>query len=219
MYNGPKLTKNQLIRFPQYLTFFKKCNDAGIKYMNSKMIADALSFNDEQVRKDLQIISTVSGIPNRGREIKRLIADIERLLGYGSTNYAVIVGCGSLGKALLNYRGFEEYGLKIIAGFAKNCGNGIKKINNIPLYDSKNMDSVIKELNVHIGIICVQPFYAQDIANQLVDSGIEAIWNFSSTNLKVPSSIIVSNMDMAISLAELSHKLYMQKLKQKDNNK
>ena len=71
-----ELTKNQLARLPQYLAFFKKCVDTGLKYINASIISTALSLSEEQVRKDIQVISSVSGVPNRGREIKKLIADI-----------------------------------------------------------------------------------------------------------------------------------------------
>ncbi len=43
--------------------------------------------------------------------------DIEEFLGYGNTNNAVLIGAGKLGKALLGYSGFAEYGLNIVAGF------------------------------------------------------------------------------------------------------
>ena len=42
---------------------------------------------------------------------------------------------------------------------------------------------------------------------------------FSGIKLKVPSNIIVSDVNMAISLSELSHKLYMQKIKENNNGK
>ena len=52
-----ELTKNQLARLPQYLAFFKKCVDTGLKYINAGIISTALSLSEEQVRKDIQVIS------------------------------------------------------------------------------------------------------------------------------------------------------------------
>lgn len=213
------LSKNQLRRFPVYLTFFKRCEDMGLKYINSSMVAEALNLNEEQVRKDIQLFSTVSGVPNKGREIKKLITDIERVLGCESTNNAVLVGVGSLGKALLNYHGFDEYGLKIVAGFDKDEKMIGKKINDVSIYDIHRMYGTIKDMNAYIGIICVPTSDAQEVCNLLIESGIEAIWNFSPTRLNVPSNIIISDVNMAVSLAELSHKLYMQKLKENKNGK
>lgn len=81
------------------------------------------------------------------------------------------------------------------------------------------MYGTVKDLNAYIGIICVPPSNAQEVCDALIESGIEAIWNFSPTTLRVPSNIIVSDVNMAVSLAELSHKLYMQKIKENKNGK
>ena len=43
--------------------------------------------------------------------------DLKEFLGYNAVNDAVMVGCGNLGRALMSYRGFREYGLRIVAGF------------------------------------------------------------------------------------------------------
>lgn len=212
-----ELTKNQLTRLPQYLTFFKKCVDTGLKFINASVIATALSLSEEQVRKDIQAISSVSGVPNRGREIKRLIADIERVLGFNNTNNAVIIGCGHLGLALLKYNGFVEYGIKIVGGFDNDPNVIGKEFGDKKIYDIHRMFGKIKELNALIGIITVPNDVAQNIADDLISCGIEALRNFSGIKLRVPSNIIVSDVNMAISLSELSHKLYMQKIKENTN--
>ena len=214
-----ELTKNQLARLPQYLDFFKKCVDTGLKYINASIISTALSLSEEQVRKDIQVISSVSGVPNRGREIKKLIADIERVLGFNNTNNAVIVGCGHLGLALLKYDGFNDYGIEIVGGFDNDPNVIGKEFGNKKIYDIHRMLGKIKELNALIGIVTVPNEVAQKITDNLISCGVEAIWNFSGIKLKVPSNIIVSDVNMAISLSELSHKLYMQKIKENNNGK
>ena len=44
-----------------------------------------------------------------------------------------------------------------------------------------------------------------ECADELVAAGVEGIWNFSSVNLAVPPGVIVQNVDLAQSLAVLSH--------------
>ena len=72
-----------------------------------------------QVRKDLALVSS-GGRPKIGYNRAALIADIEQFLGYGNTNDAVLIGAGKLGRALLGYSGFAEYGLNIVAAFDEN---------------------------------------------------------------------------------------------------
>lgn len=38
-------------------------------------------------------------------------------LGQNNVHDAILVGAGNLGRALLSYKGFEQYGLNIIAAF------------------------------------------------------------------------------------------------------
>lgn len=60
------------------------------------------------------------GRPKIGYNRAALVADIEQFLGYGNTNDAVLIGAGKLGRALLGYSGFAEYGLNIVAAFDEN---------------------------------------------------------------------------------------------------
>ena len=80
------------------------------------------------------------------------------------------------------------------------------------------MQSLIPRLNVHIGIITVPEEQAQAVCDLLVQSGVKAIWNFAPVHLNVPKEIIVQNVNMASSLAILSHQLKekeLQKIRRK----
>ena len=78
----------------------------------------------------------------------------------------------------------------------------IKKI-----YDLYQLDSIIHELGVKIAILTVPSEVAQVVTNRLVNAGIKAIWNFVPTHLDVSEDIVVENVNLASSLAILSHKL------------
>ena len=209
-----RLTKNQLRRLPSYLHLLKNLSGSGMKDISCQTIASCLDLNKEQVRKDIALISSIDGIPNKGRDINILIKDIETILGYEDTHNAFIVGVGSLGKAFLHYNGFENYGLKIVCAFESNPSLIGTTCNDKPIYDVNDLSlETIEELNAKIGIIAVPAEFAQEIADKMVAAGVEAIWNFAPTKLILPKDIIVSNMDLATSLAVLSHQLYLKKHK------
>ncbi len=208
------LTKNQLRRLPSYLHLLKNLSGSGMKDISCQTIASCLDLNKEQVRKDIALISSIDGIPNKGRDINLLIKDIETILGYDDTHNAFIVGVGSLGKAFLHYNGFENYGLKIVCAFESNPSLIGTTCNDKPIYDVNDINKeTLDEFNAKIGIIAVPAEVAQDIADKMVAAGVEAIWNFAPTKLILPKDIIVSNMDLATSLAVLSHQLYLKKHK------
>lgn len=208
------LNKNQLRRMPDYLTVIKDMKGRGYKYVSCQELADILNLNKEQVKKDIAVVSTKSGIPNKGRDINQLIMDIENVLGYDDIHNAILVGVGDLGKALLKYQGFREYGLKIVGAFDVSEEIIGQVINDIRIRDVKTLPKVFGDYNAKIGIICVPKDQAQKIVDILVESGALAIWNFAPiTLISKKQGVIISNTNMATSLSVLSHQLYLMKKK------
>ena len=189
-----------------YLNCLKVKLQANIKNISARVIADELKFNEVQVRKDFASVSSFGGRPKTGYKTEVLIADIEKFLGYNNKKKAVLVGVGQLGSALLSYKGFEEYGLNIVAGFDVNP-KVIASKNQKNIFPLSEIEMFCKHIDVKIGIITVPSNNAQEVCDILVQSGILAIWNFAPLHLKVPENILVHNENMAVSLAFLSKHL------------
>ena len=198
-----RISKAALGRMPGYLLYLKNRIKAGETFISSTVMAEDLKQNPVQVRKDLAIVSRRPGKPKLGFEISALIGDIEDFLGYNNTSEAVIVGVGRLGKTLLSYGGFESHGLKLVAGFEiEGSVYGGKKVFAIDKFQS-----LVKRMNILIGIITVPKDQAQPVCDMMIGAGIRAIWNFAPTHLSVPEDIIVKYEDLAASLALLSKAL------------
>ena len=200
----PNISKHTLQRLPMYLGYIQSLPEDAPKNISATTIAEALQLNDVQVRKDLASVSS-SGKPKVGYNVKDLIAELEAFLGYNDIDNAVIVGAGSLGKALLNYSGFKAYGLNIIAAF--DLCEEPTEFQGKTVFPIAQLGSFCRKVNVHIGIITVPASSAQEICDLLVESGIRAIWNFAPVHLVVPDGILVQNENMASSLALLSNHL------------
>ena len=202
-----EISRQALQRLPSYLNYLKKRKEEGVINISSPMIALELHLNEVQVRKDLASVSRSEGRPKTGHNVERLIDDIETFLGYNNVDHAVIVGVGQLGRALLNYKGFENYGLEIIAAFDNDESLANQEINNVKVSSIAKLEDLVRRLQVHIGIITVPASCAQEICDKLIKGGVLAIWNFAPVNLKVPDYILVHNENMAASLAVLSRHL------------
>lgn len=200
----PNISKHTLQRLPMYLSYIQGLPEDAPKNISATTIAEALQLNDVQVRKDLASVSS-SGKPKVGYNVKDLIAELEAFLGYNDIDNAVIVGAGSLGKALLNYSGFKAYGLNIIAAF--DLCEEPTEFQGKTVFPIAQLGSFCRKVNVHIGIITVPASSAQEICDLLVESGIRAIWNFAPVHLVVPDGILVQSENMASSLALLSNHL------------
>ena len=197
-----EISKATLKRLPTYLAYLKSLPEGSSVNISATALAAGLHMGEVQVRKDLALVSD-GGRPKIGYNREHLIADIENFLGYGNSNDAVLSGAGKLGRALLGYGGFAEYGLHIVAAFAANDTligptNGGK-----PIMHLSRLGEVCQRYKIKIGISTVPAEYAQGVCDLLIENGILAIWNFAPKHLNVPDGILVQNENMAASLALL----------------
>ena len=208
MMERKEISKAVLKRLPAYLAYLKSVSDSASPNISATALAAALGMGEVQVRKDLAMVSS-GGRPKVGYNRLNLIDDIEQFLGYDNTTDAVMIGAGKLGQALLDYKGFEAYGLNILAAFdirpmAEYTESGK------PILPMEELESFCRKNKVLMGIITVPAAHAQEVCDKLVKSGIKAIWNFANTHLEVPGNILVQYENMATSLAVLSMHLQAQ---------
>lgn len=200
-----KISRALLGRLPRYLAHLKSLTDDDRQYVSSASVADALGLGKVLVRKDFAKVSD-GGHPKTGYLRQGLIVDMEAFLGYHTTTEAVVVGTGKLGGALLDYSGFREYGLNVVAGFdatqEKRRTDAGKTV-----YPVEELDTYCRENGICMGILTVPVGIAQTVCNRMVASGIRAIWNFAPTHLDVPAGVHVQNENLAASLTELRMQL------------
>ena len=203
-----KISKAVLKRLPSYLSYLKSLPEEAGTHISATSLAAALGMGEVQVRKDLAMVSD-GGRPKIGYLRSALIDDIEQFLGYDNTTDAVLIGAGKLGQALLEYRGFDEFGLNILAAFDAHPKSE-KTDSGKPVYHISKLEQFCKTHKVLMGIITVPGEAAQEVADLLIAGGIKAIWNFAPAHLDVPKNILVQHENMATSLAVLSVHLQAQ---------
>ena len=203
-----KISKSVLKRLPGYLAYLKNGQEPDSPYISATALANALGMGEVQVRKDLAMVSD-GGRPKIGYLRENLIFDIEQFLGYDNTTVAVLIGAGKLGQALMDHKGFDEYGLNILAGFDV-APTADRTEDGKPIYPMEKLGSFCRSHKVLMGIITVPGEHAQAVCDQLIACGIKAIWNFAPTHLEVAPHILVQHENMATSLAVLSMHLQAQ---------
>lgn len=205
------MEKNQIARatlgrLPLYLEYLKQREAEGKVRVSAPNIARDLGRGEVQVRKDLSAVSK-AGRPKLGYHTHSLINDIELVLGPRDRQNAVIVGAGRLGRALMEFEGFDVYGLDIPAAFdiaqkEEEITDSGKKI--LPL---DRLVDFCRANNVRIGIITVPAGEAQSVCDLLVESGVAAIWNFAPEIVSIPNGIALRQENLALSLAHLNTKI------------
>lgn len=193
-------------RLPLYLSFLHGLDSEPGNMISSTRIADELGLTGIQVRKDLASTGVV-GRPKIGYVVKDLIQHLETFLGWDNTKEALLVGAGHLGMALMGYRGFLRHGLRILAAFDADSDKVGMKVGSVEVFPLAKFENLARRLGVKIGIITVPGSVAQETADMMVNAGIQGIWNFSPTNIIIPSQVVIENVSLSSSLAVLYQKL------------
>lgn len=195
-----------LRRLPSYLNYLNKVLSTGQAYTSSTYIAQELGFDPTQVRKDLAFTG-IEGKPKVGYPIAALIESIKNFLNWDNLNDAFLVGVGKLGLAMLEYEGYTQYGLNIIAAFDNDPDKIGKNYCRGEILPLDKMANLAKRMHIHLGVITVPANHAQEVANIMVAGGIRAILNLAPVSLCVPEGVLVHNENLAAGLALLCRHL------------
>ncbi len=190
-------------RLPIYLRGLLFSLEKSQETVSSQELADFLGVHPWQIRKDLSYFG-VFGTPGVGYKVKKLSRQIKKILKLNINHKAVLVGTGNLGTAILTHPGFKVYGFEITAVFDNDPKKIGQKIENINIKDVAKL-SLIKRQKVDLGIITVPRQSAQEVADNLVRSGIKGILNFSPCHINVPKKVKVITIDIAMDLARLPY--------------
>ena len=173
MQEKKEISKATFGRLPLYLRFLQEEMDKGKSYISSSVIAHNISVSSVLVRKDLEVVSSTTGIPRRGFGVARLIADIEKFLGYDNRSDVVVVGAGGLGKAFLGYEGFKNNGLSIVAAFDVDERLIGSTVAGKPVYSMNDFEEFVSSRKIRIGIIAAPKNAAQEILDKWWRQGLK----------------------------------------------
>jgi redox-sensing transcriptional repressor len=205
------IPEQTLRRIPQYHQILAEMQARGQANVSSRQLAQFFQIDDTQVRKDVSLIG-YKGKPKAGYSILGLKQAIEEFLGINYENTAILIGAGHLGSALSQYPGLAQYGLRLVAIFDNDQAKQGTVLGAFTILPMESLVRVVRSFDVGIAILCVPKEAAQQVASRVVSLGIKAIWNFSPTQLAVPTDVVVRNENIALGLAILSH--YVKKQKQ-----
>ena len=198
------IPRKSIYRLSIYQRCLERLKENGLDTVSSNSLAKAAGVKSAQLRKDLAHFGQF-GTRGLGYSVDALIEVITGVLGTSSLLPVILVGVGNLGSALLKYSGFNREGFEISAAFESDQ-NRLKTVDaDIPVMDVSQMTQYVKDYDVKIAIIAVPAETAQEVANSLVNAGVQAFLNFSYTVLKTPDNVIVNSVDLALELEHLSY--------------
>ncbi len=201
-----KISEAVVRRLPIYLRFLNELAMKNIFTVSSQDLGQKLDLNPAQIRKDLAYFGEF-GKKGIGYDVSYLIEKIRQILKLDRQIPVALVGAGNLGRALCNYNIYLKDQMKIVSVFDASPGKVGNTINNLVVQPMNELAETIRRLQARIGIITVPAEESQNVANQFVESGIEAILNFAPAIIKVPGEIRVHNADFTTDLQSLAYYL------------
>jgi redox-sensing transcriptional repressor len=194
-------------RMPAYLQLLRVLQAEGQEHVSGTVLARVHNLEPVIVRKDLAMTGAV-GKPRIGFHIAELIAVIEQFLGWDNQTKAVIVGVGSLGTALLGYQGFQNFGFRFVGAFDHDPKVIGKWVHGRKVQAVDQLMPFVRRGEIRLGVLTVPEAAAQEAAELMVRAGIQGIWNFTPTKLRLPDTVATQKEDLAEGLAVLSHRLH-----------
>ncbi|MGB0991416.1 MAG: redox-sensing transcriptional repressor Rex [Akkermansiaceae bacterium] len=199
-----EIPQKSIYRISLYARCLELLHDNGHELVSSSALAAAAGVKPSQLRRDLAYFGTF-GTRGRGYPVDALRQAIHEGLGRAKLQPVVMVGAGNLGRALLRYDGFKKEGYEILAAFDSAAETLIDKEIPVALHHSDQLPDFVSKHDVKMAILCVPAEFAQEAVNVLVKAGIQGVLNFSPVVLKVPESVTVNNVDLALELENLNY--------------
>ena len=196
--------KRSVYRLSIYLRCLEQFVERQVRTVSSQALAEAAGVKPTQLRKDLTFFGQF-GKRGLGYDVPTLRQKMAAALGRQEAQPVVLVGVGHLGSALLAYKGFEKEGFEIVAGFDVEVRHARRKTFLQPVLPMSQLEAFVQRRRIRLAILTVPAAAASATAERLIGAGVEAILNFAPVVLHVPQHVVVSNVNLAIELENLSY--------------
>ncbi|HUP00256.1 MAG TPA: redox-sensing transcriptional repressor Rex [Gemmatimonadota bacterium] len=201
-----RISDSAVRRLSHYLRLLESFEAAGQRTISSDDLAARGGMTSAQVRKDLSHFGSF-GKRGLGYPVPVLRARITEILGLDKRWNVCLVGAGKLGAALHQYGGFRRQGFDIVAIFDNDSTRIGRRWGDVRIDDVADLPAVVRARRVEMGVIVTPAEAAQEVADDLVRAGVEAILNFAPRKVDVPDEVILRDVNLAIELETLSFAL------------
>ncbi|MCD8218755.1 MAG: redox-sensing transcriptional repressor Rex [Clostridiales bacterium] len=201
-----KISQAVIRRLPRYYRYLRDLLDEGIERISSNELSARMKVTASQIRQDLNNFGGF-GQQGYGYNVQYLYDEIGKILGLDGHHNIIVIGAGNMGQALANYVNFEKRGFIMIGLFDVNPDLIGKTIRGIPIRHMDELTDFMKDHEADIAVLTLPKDQAEKAAEQIVNLGIHAIWNFAHLDLNLPKDVVVENVHLSDSLMQLSYNI------------
>lgn len=189
---------SRLLKYKNALANFKKL---GLVKVFSDNLGDATGLASSQVRKDFSAFK-ITGNKRGGYSVDALIDKLDHILVGDKKQRVIVVGCGNIGRALIEYSGFHGEKLKIVAGFDINKAKWDPDA-KVPIYPLEKMEEFVKKNQIKVGIIAVPENDCATIYEKMAAAGIKGVLNFARVYIREAEGTVVDTVNIELKIENL----------------
>lgn len=193
-------------RLPIYLRALQRMLAENRHVTSSQELGERLGISAAQIRKDLSQFGEF-GKQGTGYSIDYLSEQIQKILKVDRVWEIAVVGAGDIGSAVARYQGFANRGLHVAMIFDNDPEKVGQKVGAFTIQDIADLETAIRKAGIQVAMISTPSRAAQEVADQLVSSGVKAILNYAPINLTVPENVHVQYIDPVIHLQRMTYYL------------
>ncbi|MFQ5879912.1 MAG: redox-sensing transcriptional repressor Rex [Dehalococcoidia bacterium] len=190
-------------RLPIYARALATLEDRGQELVSSQDLGSRLGITPAQIRKDLSYFGRF-GKQGRGYNVTKLCSELRQILGLDRQWRLALVGVGKLGRAILGYDGFAPQGFRIVEAFDIDPALVGKRINSLIVKATADLEEILRQNPVDIGIVAVPATAAQEVIDRLVGCGVQAILNYAPVAAHVPKGVHIRQIDPALAMQSMT---------------
>jgi len=199
-----RLTVGVAARLSRYLQVLTQAKKMGKDRISSQEISEYTNINATQIRRDLSGFGKF-GKRGVGYNIDSLLGEIRKILRTQGQHNIALVGAGRLGEAIASSPIFAEHGITVAAVFDSDRAKIGRWLGGIEISPPEQLDELVRERNIIVGVLAVPSEAAQPAADSLVAAGVKIVFNYSQALLDTPSDVQVHTSNPAV---ELLYALY-----------
>lgn len=205
--NTCKISDSVIKRLPRYYRFLGELKSQGLTRISSRELSEKMGFTASQIRQDLNCFGGF-GHQGYGYNIEFLYSEIGKILGLDKPKNTILIGLGNLGKAVALHINFEAQGYHLAGIFDSKESLVGQIVRGLPVRSTSTLDEFCRENRPEVAILCIPKEAAASVADQLVNLGIKAFWNFSHYDIALKyEDVSVENVHFVDTLMTLSYRL------------
>jgi redox-sensing transcriptional repressor len=197
--DGDRLSLGVAARLSRYLQVLTQARKMGKDTISSQELSDYTHINSTQIRRDLSGFGKF-GKRGVGYNVEGLVLEIRKILRTAGQHNIALFGAGNLGQAIATSDIFADHGFRIVAMFDVDPAVIGRRVGGLEVRPFDQIDRVVKEEQVVVGILAVPADAAQEVADRLVEADVKIIFNYSERLLQVPPEVTVHTSSPAVDL-------------------